>query len=157
MAQDSADRGLVRPVNHCPVLDGEKVLNGAFGVAKPDKMTAEGEPVLRLIMDLRATNYCMKQIDGDVGHLCGATSFQRIVIESGEELLVSGEDLTAAFYLFARLCWVLQSCPMGWHPAVGLMQACHRTIALKGGAHLAVQEVFIFGYGGIFCGDCTWR
>ena len=51
-------------------------------------------------MDLRATNYCMKQIDGDVGHLCGATSFQRIVIESGKELLVSGEDLTAAFYLF---------------------------------------------------------
>ena len=131
------DRGLVRPVNHCPVLDGEKVVNGAFGVAKPDKVTAEGDSVLRLIMDLRATNYCMKQIEGDVGHLCGATPFQRIVIESGEELLVSGEDLTAAFYLFrlpeewskymvlesrwlgpiwdwqvkARPCWELRSCP----------------------------------------------
>ena len=39
----------------------------------------------------------MRQIDGDVAHLCGATSFQRIVIESNEDLLVSGEDLTAAF------------------------------------------------------------
>jgi hypothetical protein len=58
------------------VLDGEKVLNGAFGVAKPDKMTAEGDPVLRLIMDLRATNYCMKQIDGDVGHLLGRPHFR---------------------------------------------------------------------------------
>ena len=94
------DRGLIRPVNHCPVLDGEKVLNGAFGVGMPNKVTEKGEPVLRLIMDLRATNYCMKQIDGEVGHLCGAASFQRVVIETGQELLVSGEDLTAGFYLF---------------------------------------------------------
>jgi hypothetical protein len=94
------DRGLIRPVNHCPVLDGEKVLNGAFGVGMPNKVTEKGEPVLRFIMDLRATNYCMKQIDGEVGHLCGAASFQRVVIETGQELLVSGEDLTAGFYLF---------------------------------------------------------
>ena len=98
------DRGLVRPVQRCPILDGKKALSGAFGVAKPDKVTEDGKPVPGLIMDLRATNYCMKQITGDVGHLCGATSFQRI-IESKEELLVSGEDLTAAFYLFKPMEW----------------------------------------------------
>lgn len=76
------------------------MLNGAFGVGMPNKVTEKGEPVLRFIMDLRATNYCMKQIDGEVGHLCGAASFQRVVIESGQELLVSGEDLTAGFCLF---------------------------------------------------------
>ena len=160
------DRGLIRPVNHCPVLDGEKVLNGAFGVGMPDKVTEKGEPVLRLIMDLRATNYCMKQIDGEVGHLCGAASFQRVVIESGQELLVSGEDLTAGFCLFrlpeewsnymvlekpvarselglagdGETLLGLSVLPMGWHSAVGLMQACHRAIALRsaslGGAGL---------------------
>ena len=134
-----------------------KKCNGAFGVGRPDKVTEKGEPVLRLIMDLRATNYCMKQIDGEVGHLCGAASFQRVVIESGQELLVSGEDLTAAFYLFrlpeewsnymvlekpvarselglagdGETLLGISVLPMGWHSAVGLMQACHRAIALR--------------------------
>ena len=160
------ERGLVTPVDRCPELEGEKLVNGAFGVSKPDKHTESGLPVLRLIMDLRATNYAMAQIDGDVGSLTGASGFQRIVIDSDEDLLVSGEDLTAAFYLF-RLpdIWaqymvleqpveravlglpgqgqtLLGICvlPMGWHSAVGLMQSCHREIALRsrglGGAGL---------------------
>jgi site-specific DNA-cytosine methylase len=160
------ERGLVTPVDRCPELEGEKLVNGSFGVSKPDKHTESGLPVLRLIMDLRATNYAMAQIDGDVGSLTGASGFQRIVIDSDEELLVSGEDLTAAFYLF-RLpdIWaqymvleqpveravlglpgegqtLLGICvlPMGWHSAVGLMQSCHREIALRsrslGGAGL---------------------
>ena len=117
-------------------------------------------------MDLRSTNYFMKQIQGDTGLLTGAASFQRIVVEDNHDLLVSGEDLTSAFYLF-RLpeVWAeymviekeisfkdlgiekegttrlgVTVLPMGWSSAVGLMQAAHRQIALRskalGGAGL---------------------
>eukprot|EP00435_Cladocopium_sp_Y103_P007646 s5330_g2.t1 len=145
---------------------------GPSGVPKGDKVTPGGLPILRLIMDLRATNYCMRQIEGDVSHLTGATTFQRLLVEIGEDLLISGEDLTSAFYLF-RLPAVwsdymvlgapvamkdlglpgdgetllgVSVLPMGWHSAVGLMQAVHRTIALRsvseGGAGLrALAEV----------------
>eukprot|EP00438_Fugacium_kawagutii_P014155 Skav213268 [mRNA] locus=scaffold2944:31681:35312:+ [translate_table: standard] len=108
----------------------------------------------------------MKQIEGDTGSLTGAATFQRVIIEEGSELLVSGEDLTSAFYLF-RLppqwvnylllekpvskrdiglkgtgrCYLgLTVLPMGWHSSVGLMQAAHRRLALSsplnGGAGL---------------------
>ena len=155
------------PVEKCPELEGENMLNGAFGVPKAGKFTASGDPVLRVIMDLRATNYFMAQIQGDTNTLTGAASFQRIIVEEENQLLVSGEDLTSAFYLF-RLppCWSeymvldvpversalglsgegktyvgLSVLPMGWHSAVGLMQSAHRQIALRsvqmGGAGLA--------------------
>ena len=161
------ERGVVTPVEHCPELEGEKLLNGAFGVPKAGKFTDSGEQVLRVIMDLRATNFFMAQIQGDTNTLTGAATFQRIVVEEENQLLVSGEDLTSAFYLF-RLpsCWSeymvldvpversalglpgegktyvgLSVLPMGWHSAVGLMQAAHRQIALRsvslGGAGLS--------------------
>ena len=98
--------------------------------------------------------------------LTGAPTFQRILIEEGEQLLILGEDLTSAFYLFRlppgweNLLVIgksvngvdigmpeeqdvhlgLQVLPMGWHSSVGLMQAAHRRLALasplQGGAGL---------------------
>ena len=95
--------------------------------------------------------------EGDTQMLTGAATFQRIIVDDGKELLLSGEDLTSAFYLF-RLpeVWApymvlgcpvekralgidqpgsthvgLNVFPMGWHSAVGLMQAAHREIALR--------------------------
>jgi hypothetical protein len=53
-----------------------------------------------MIMDLRASNVILEQLEGDVGTLTGAASFQKIVMNEGEEMLLSGDDLTAAFYLF---------------------------------------------------------
>lgn len=167
VVQALLDRGIATLVTHTPVYQGMRMANGAFGVPKPEKFTESGLPVLRFIMDLRATNYFMTQIPGDTKTLTGAASFQRIVVQEHEELLVSGEDLTAAFYLF-RLppAWaeymVLEKkvclrdlghdsdecryvgitvLPMGWSSAVGLMQAAHRRIALRsvscGGAGLS--------------------
>ena len=160
------ERGLVQPAAFVPAVEGQPVLNGAFGVPKAGKTLESGEEVLRLIMDLRSTNWMMTQLEADTATLTGAASFQRLVVESDEELLVSGEDLTAAFYLFrlpskwssymvlgrpvpghvlglktdalthAGLCVL----PMGWHSSVGLMQAAHRRLALgsplRGGAGL---------------------
>ena len=162
------ERGLVRLVNVCPHLDGKPLVNGAFGVPKPGKVTESGLPVLRLIMDLRSTNWCMHQLQGDVATLTGAASFQRIMIQEDEELLISGEDLTSAFYLFRlppewanymvmerEVClrdlgedsdemrYVgISVLPMGWASAVGIMQAAHRFIALSSplaGAGLSEQ------------------
>ena len=161
------DRKLVKPVNRCPVVDGKPVTNGAFGVVKQGKKTESGKDVLRMIFDLRATNSIMDQLQGDVGKLVGAAGFLKLTIKEGECLLVSGEDLTAAFYLFRlppqwadfmvlekEVPWDvffpgkpgktrvgISVLPMGWNSAVGIMQSAHRQIALRtprlGGAGLS--------------------
>lgn len=94
------ERHLVVPVNTRPSVRGEPVLNGAFGVVKPQKYTDTGLPVLRMIVDLRASNTILEQLEGDVRTLTGAAAFQKLMMGPDEELLVSGDDLTAAFYLF---------------------------------------------------------
>eukprot|EP00435_Cladocopium_sp_Y103_P069608 s228_g33.t1 len=145
----------------------DHVLNGIFGVPKPGKTLPDGEQVLRLIVDLRATNWLLHQIEGDTHTLTGAASFQRITVGPDESLLISGEDLTSAFYLF-RLpdSWPkfmvlgkpvagstvgrpdedevyvgLSVLPMGWNSSVAIMQSAHRRIALgsplRGGAGLS--------------------
>ena len=166
VAKAMYERGLVGEVTSVPKVNGRFVMNGAFGVTKAGKTIDTGEDVLRLIMDLRATNWLLEQVNGDTALLTGAATFQRVVIEENDTLLVSGEDLTAAFYLFKLpAAWMdymvlgkpversvlglegpgevylgLKVLPMGWHSSVGLMQAAHRRIALgspfEGGAGL---------------------
>ena len=166
IAKAMYDRGLAIPVESIPSVGGTCVMNGAFGVVKQGKKLESGEDVLRLIMDLRGSNWLLEQLNGDTGLLTGAPTFQRILVEEGQELLVSGEDLTSAFYLFRlppgwenymvigkplkasdlgfegsqEVHLGLQVLPMGWHSSVGLMQAAHRRIALsspfQGGAGL---------------------
>ena len=151
------ERHLVTPVTRKPVVEGKPVLNGAFGVVKPDRFTESGLPILRMIMDLRASNTILEQLEGDVSTLTGAASFQKIVMGEGDELLLSGDDLTAAFYLFRlpeafaeylvlrkpvrkSLFWPGQTgttlvgicvLPMGWSSAVAVMQNAHRQLALR--------------------------
>ena len=159
-------RGLVRPVEQCAKLDGRKILNGAFGVVKPNKTTPGGEEVLRLIMDFRACNAVTRIIEGDVRTLASAPALQHVVMPSGSVLRLSAEDLVAAFYLFSlpeewsqlmcfekKVSWKalgedrpgstwIGACvlPMGWNSAVGVMQHAHRRLALRspfqGGAGL---------------------
>ncbi|CAJ1387202.1 unnamed protein product [Effrenium voratum] len=152
------ERGLVRPVKDFPVLDGQTVVNGAFGVAKSGKVTAEGQEVLRFIFDLRASNSVLRVIEGDIKSLTGAAAFQRIVLEDSEVIRLSGDDLVSAFYLFelppvwspflalrGAVPWRALGIdepgethlgaavlPMGWNSAVGIMQHVHRRLALEG-------------------------
>jgi len=151
------ERNLVAPVQTRPTVQGVPVLNGAFGVIKPEKFTDSGLPVLRMIIDLRASNTILDQLEGDVQTLTGAASFQKLMVGPNEELLVSGDDLNSAFYLFrlpekwpnylalrkpvpwsvfeagkagetlVGLCVL----PMGWSSAVAVMQNAHRQLALR--------------------------
>ena len=159
-------RGLVRPVEQCAQLDGRRILNGAFGVVKPNKATPSGKEVPRLIMDFRACNAVTKIIEGDVRTLASAPALQHVVMPSGSVLRLSAEDLVSAFYLFSlpedwsqlmcfekKVKWKslgedrpgstwIGACvlPMGWSSAVGVMQHAHRRLALRspfqGGAGL---------------------
>ena len=74
-------RGLVRPVDRCASLDGKRILNGAFGVVKPNKTTESGKEVLRFI------------IEGDVRTLAFAPALQHVVMPSGSVMRISAEDL----------------------------------------------------------------
>ena len=82
---------------------GEKVLNGAFGVVKPNRWVDHGGqqlPVLRLIMDFRAANCLHRMLPGAVDSLVGAAKWIGFTLGPGEVLVSSGDDLVACFYLF---------------------------------------------------------
>lgn len=100
------ERGLVRVVDKTPKLEAHFMSNGAFGVPRVNEFTDSGLPVLRIILDLRATNFVMKQLNGDGYKLTGTSSLQRFIHDDGKGLLVSGEDLTSSFFLFELPdCW----------------------------------------------------
>lgn len=81
---------------------GEKVLNGLFGVRKPATLPS-GEPILRVIMNLKATNSVMHQIRGAVEGLPAITAWQAAVLESQHCFHYYQSDISSAFYLFACL------------------------------------------------------
>ena len=74
------ERNLVTPVQTRPTVQGVPVLNGAFGVIKPEKFTDSGLPVLRMIIDLGASNTILDQLEGDTKTLTGAASFQKLMV-----------------------------------------------------------------------------
>ena len=58
------ERNLVRPLDTFVTVGKQHVLNGVFGVPKADKTLPSGEEILRLIIDLRASNWLLHQLDG---------------------------------------------------------------------------------------------
>ena len=149
LAKLLVDRGICGWTEESQVFrfNGEKVLNGMFGVPKPSTLS-DGRPVLRLIMNLIPSNAVMQQMQGSVMELPMVTQYLSITLEEDEKLLMSQSDMTAAFYLFGLgeawmryLCFNLVvdgseigmtggksfylSCkvlPMGWSSAVSVMQ-----------------------------------
>ncbi len=150
--------------------NGEMILNGAFGVIKPNKWVGDpscNRPVLRLIMDFRNTVHRM--LPGSVSSLVGAAKWQGFCVGQDQVVLASGDDLVSAFYLF-RLpkCWAkyftfrksiprgelglsgnplepvyiaAQVLPMGWGAAVTIMQHIHRNMALRNQALPMGREI----------------
>ena len=138
---------------------GRRVLAGAFGVRKVGAALPDGSPVLRLIMDLRSCNELMRSPGGRLDDMALPSQFLSLLMQQGEVLLVSGEDLKSIFY-FCRLPdkWAAYFCfereldaarlnggtgrvrigaivlPMGFCNATACLQTWHRRLALSEGA-----------------------
>ena len=159
IAKELVRKGLARPLKREEVhhINGRPLVNGAFGVSKSGKFCQDGRPVLRFIMDLRPSNHIQAPIVGDISTLSGPGKWVNLVLPKGQVLRISGDDLTAAFYLFRlpsswhslfafektlRHCDLFEDSedqsdvylaatvmPMGWLSAVGILQHAHRRLA----------------------------
>ena len=76
-------------------VKGEKVLNGLFGVRKPACL-ATGEPILRVIMNLKATNSVMHQVRGAVDGLPAITAWQAAVLDNSQSFHFYQSDISSA-------------------------------------------------------------
>ena len=135
-------------------LSGKPVLNGMFGVTKNEY--SNGVETYRLIMNLIPINKLCRSITGDVSTLPSWAGMQALVLEDGELLLTSSEDVRCFFYLFRIPAdWHKYMCfnkavprellphtapeenhylcslvlPMGFLNSVGIAQHIHRRIA----------------------------
>eukprot|EP00438_Fugacium_kawagutii_P030575 Skav232830 [mRNA] locus=scaffold2600:52216:56365:+ [translate_table: standard] len=104
------DRGICRWIRSEKVLrvKGREVLNGMFGVVKPNKFVGSdaSKPVLRLIMNLIPSNAVHKMIGGRTHELPHITRWCSVLVDEGEIIQVCQSDMTAAFYLFSLpACW----------------------------------------------------
>ena len=135
------------PLDKVHKVDGVPILNGLFGVSKPTSLD-DGRPILRFIMNLTGSNSTQHQLEGGSSSLPAITSWQSIVVDEDEQIVVHQSDMSSAFYLF-RLppCWrqhlafniladgsevngepgttyALCCCviPMGWLNSVSIMQ-----------------------------------
>jgi hypothetical protein len=164
-------RGICEPLEEQDIYEhkGRKVLCGSFGVVKANEFLPSGEAILRLIFNMIPLNALMESLSGDVETLTGSTGWLSVLMQSDEFGLISGEDLTAAFYLFKLpRCWrrfmginkkikwkalgqdrpgstflSIAVVPMGWSSAVGIIQHVHRrlmTHALYGPAVFNLNE-----------------
>ena len=135
------------PLDRVYSVKGVRILNGMFGVAKPSQL-GDGRPILRVIMNLTGSNETQLQLEGGCSSLPAITSWQSIILDSGEQLSLHQSDMCSAFYLFripsvwqrhlafnilapgetvggipgrsyALACSVI---PMGWLNSVGVMQ-----------------------------------
>lgn len=166
-----AERGVVDWIDLDDVFRDDRgpVLSGLFGVPKPGKFTDSGDPLLRVIMNLKPINRVLDIIKGDIEELPMATTWAQLCLMEDETLHVSQADMSSAFYLFALPeCWkrylafnakfpgerlgrtagriYVPTCkvlPMGWSSSVGLMQMASRELvrrcAASGAAELRRQ------------------
>ena len=164
VAQELVRRGICRwtHASQVAVYRGERILNGMFGVAK-SKLTAKGETVLRVIMNLVPVNSVLRVIPGRVAKLPNIAQWLNVVLDDNETVRIAQSDMACAFYLFEMplewsrlLCfnlgfdsatlglealdaqedlWYLSCCvlPMGWSSAVGIMQEIVEAVLLSGG------------------------
>lgn len=141
-----------------------KVLNGLCGVKKPATLS-DGRHVLRVIMNLKASNSVMHQIRGSVDGLPAITAWQAAVLECDEQFRFYQSDISSAFYLFELprswrrfLAFAVSAdgstigleqgvtyqlarkvLPMGMHSSVSLMQEVSEEVLWRAGLARTAQ------------------
>eukprot|EP00438_Fugacium_kawagutii_P023755 Skav215449 [mRNA] locus=scaffold2193:99355:102374:- [translate_table: standard] len=166
IAAELTDRGVCgwTRLEDVATYRGQRILNGLFGVEKPSKLSS-GEPILRLIMNLVASNSILRQFAGATGDLPSITAWLSTVVSDTEELQFWQSDMCNAFYLFhIPDCWQPYLCfnhieerlnhetqrvepmalscrvlPMGWLSSVSIMQEISERILLTRGVDPEAQ------------------
>lgn len=109
------ERGICRyiPLEEVFSPGGTPGINGLFGISK-NKCMDDGREILRLICNLVPTNSYLHVIRGEVDELPYIMQWTSFALLESEEVRVSQEIMTAAFYCFRM--------PPQWRPyfAVGL-------------------------------------
>ncbi|CAK0904139.1 unnamed protein product [Prorocentrum cordatum] len=160
-------RGMIAPIAPSEIAcrDGAPLPDGAFGVPKARDAPVEcsdGElrPVLRLITNLILPNMCQECIVGDAPEMPTMNQLSGLVLAESEDLLWSGVDGKAFFYVFrapppwwprmvigppvpSRLLGLkdggaTQTCMcvigMGWISVVGVTTHPHRNMLRRSGS-----------------------
>ena len=147
----------VMPVRDLYHIGDTPLLNGMFAVSKDE--FEQGVEVMRLIMNLIPVNKLCRNLGGDIATLPNWSGMGSYVLEDGEVLLMSSEDIRCFFYLFSvpscwkrflgfnklvpsslvAECWKELPCvlvsrvlPMGFVNSVSIAQHIHRRIARLG-------------------------
>ena len=152
------------PLSKVYQVRGVHVLNGLFGVAKPTTLD-DGRVILRLIMNLTGSNSTQRQLEGGCTTLPSITSWQSIVLDGDQKLVMHQSDMCSAFYLFrlppqwkpylafnvladgaqihgepgvsyALACACI---PMGWLNSVGIMQEISENLLTQQGLSMDNQ------------------
>ncbi|CAK0793200.1 unnamed protein product, partial [Prorocentrum cordatum] len=161
------ERGMVGPISAPDIAcrGGSPLLNGALGVpkARDAPVKCQGgmlRPVLRLITNLTPSNACLESIVGDAPEMPTMSQLNGLVLKESEDLLWSGADRKAFFYVFrappprwpytvigppvpSRLLGLkdggtthicLRVIGMGWISAAGVTTHLHRNMLRRSGA-----------------------
>eukprot|EP00438_Fugacium_kawagutii_P027330 Skav200816 [mRNA] locus=scaffold454:45465:48980:- [translate_table: standard] len=99
----------VWPVDELHHIQGAPLLNGMFAVGKGEYVGLL--ETQRLIMNLVPTNSICNSIQGDVASLPMISGFNGVLLDEGEVILTSSEDIRCFFYLFAD--------PQSWKKFLG--------------------------------------
>ena len=153
-------RGMMEVVEDSELMkdrNGHYIVNGAGGVLKEKEVNGKKVQLQRFISVLIPTNEHTMQLPGEQDSLPYVGQLTGILLKEEEKLIISSEDFTSAFNLFAvPKSWLphfafskkvdasafggragvmvrpaLSVVPMGWKSAVTLIQAAVRQIVFK--------------------------
>ncbi len=109
-------RGVVEAIddNHVFTALGKQMLQGMFGVERPQDPVTPSGPGLRVIINLIPTNTYLREQAGDVCTLPMGGQWAVLVLLEGEVVWLRSEDQKACFYLYqlpkawwASLCLIV--------------------------------------------------
>ncbi len=129
----------VLPVSDLYHVGGQPLLNGMFGVSKDE--FANGWEVMRLIMNLVPVNKLCRNLGGDISTLPNWGGMNPFLLQDGEVILMSSEDIRCFFYLF--------KIPRSWQRFMGFNKLVPGALvpkAWKGRACVLVSRVLPMGF-----------
>lgn len=120
-------------------VNGSPLLNGLFGVSKQE--FAGPHEIHRLIMNLIPANKIVRGIHGDVATLPAWSSMGPLLLEVGDSLVISSEDVRCFFYIF--------KVPSSWRKYLGFNRPLPKSMHPKGGReerYFLVSNVLPMGF-----------